>query len=567
MSDAMTPDMKGSNSQEPGHASQRVARPQRSYARLVIGGALQRWGARIGIAWVGLILLLAVFAPFIANSHPIALKQEGQWTYPLFRFLTLSDVLLLISAGLAMLTACCFKLRLSDRVLGWVVAMGLIIPASCWDGMLEPFFFDRSVSVYSGPLSWVELSLVSLGLVIYLALLFWLQVIMWQMAGLPRWIKSSVMTVAGLVMLCLVAMGLFIPSSVWNETFKPLFFDRALFAEGEPVSWGVWWLVLCGYVIYAAVLLLLLVMLWRMAQLSFLYKAGVMVVAGLVMACLVAWPISPPRLVVYDVYRTEAAAGNVQSQVNVLLPFSPADRLRDVENSRLKPPSLTHPMGTTNNGADLASNMIYATRIALSIGFISTGIAVCIGIFVGGLMGYFSGWVDLFGMRLVEIFSAIPTFILLLTFVAAFGANLYIMMVIIGLTSWVGDAVFIRAEFLRLRKQDFVQAAIAAGLPLRSVLFRHMLPNGIAPVLVSASFGVAGAILAESTLSFLGIGLKEEASWGRLLNDALGSGGTFYWWLALYPGLAIFVTVFAYNLVGEALRDAIDPHLQKAAQI
>jgi len=163
----------------------------------------------------------------------------------------------------------------------------------------------------------------------------------------------------------------------------------------------------------------------------------------------------------------------------------------------------------------------------------------------------------------VEIFSAIPTLFLLLAFVAAFGANLYMMMVIIGLTSWVGYAVFIRAEFLRLRQQDFVQAARACGLPLWSILFRHMLPNGVAPVLVSASFGVAGAILAERTLSFLGIGRVEAASWGTLRPQALGVGGTFYWWIALYPGLAIFLTVFAYNLVGEALRDAIDPHMAR----
>jgi peptide/nickel transport system permease protein len=134
-------------------------------------------------------------------------------------------------------------------------------------------------------------------------------------------------------------------------------------------------------------------------------------------------------------------------------------------------------------------------------------------------------------------------------------------MAIIGFTSWVGYATFVRAEFLSLRDRDFVQAAKAAGLPLRSILFRHMLPNGITPVIVSASFGVASAILIESTLSFLGIGLVDEASWGGLLNQALGVGGTFYWWIALYPGLAIFLTVFAYNLIGEALRDALDPRL------
>ena len=176
-------------------------------------------------------------------------------------------------------------------------------------------------------------------------------------------------------------------------------------------------------------------------------------------------------------------------------------------------------------------------------------------------MGYFVGKVDLIGMRVVEIFNAVPTLYILLAFVAFFPRNLYIMMAIIGATSWVGYATFIRAEYLSLRQRDFVQAAIAAGLPVRSILFRHMLPNGITPVIISASFGVASAILAESTLSFLGIGLVEEASWGNLLNQATGVGGGFFWWIALYPGLAIFLTVFAYTLIGEALRDALDPKL------
>jgi peptide/nickel transport system permease protein len=136
-------------------------------------------------------------------------------------------------------------------------------------------------------------------------------------------------------------------------------------------------------------------------------------------------------------------------------------------------------------------------------------------------------------------------------------------MAIIGFTSWTGHARYIRAEFFRLRKQDFVQAAIACGLPLRSVLFKHMLPNGVAPVLVSASFGIASAILSETFLSFLGIGLIEEPSWGGLLKQALGDTGKFAWWIATFPGLAIFLTVFSYNLIGEALRDAIDPHTQR----
>jgi peptide/nickel transport system permease protein len=176
-------------------------------------------------------------------------------------------------------------------------------------------------------------------------------------------------------------------------------------------------------------------------------------------------------------------------------------------------------------------------------------------------MGYFSGWIDLLGMRAVEILAAIPTIYLLLTFVAYYPRNIYIMMAIIGLTSWVGDARFVRAEFLKLRNQDFVQAAIAAGLPLWRVLFRHILPSAIAPLLVSISFGVASAILIESTLSFLGLGLVDEASWGRLLDMARGEGGGFYWWIATFPGLAIFLTVVSYNFIGEALRDALDPKL------
>ena len=137
------------------------------------------------------------------------------------------------------------------------------------------------------------------------------------------------------------------------------------------------------------------------------------------------------------------------------------------------------------------------------------------------------------------------------------------MMAIIGALSSFSYAEFVRAEFLSLRDRDFVHAARAAGLPLHTIVFKHMLPNGLTPVIVNASFGIAGAILIESTLSFLGIGLQTESSWGSLLEQALGSGGTFFWWLAIYPGAAIFLTVLAYNLIGEALRDALDPKLNK----
>ena len=275
----------------------------------------------------------------------------------------------------------------------------------------------------------------------------------------------------------------------------------------------------------------------------------------------------PPVLTVYEQYREAVRAGEIEWAIHAPVPYSPKDYQRDAGDTGLEAPlaapvERTHWLGTDENGADVLSRMIHASRIALGIGLVATGIAMLIGIVVGGLMGWFSGAVDLVGMRLVEIFEAVPTLFLLLTFVAFFGRSLYLMMVIIGLTGWTGYARFVRAEFLRLREQDYVQAAVACGLPLRSILFRHMLPNGVAPILVAASFGIASAILAEAMLSFLGLGLVDDPSWGQMLNQAVRSS-TFNWWMAVFPGGAIFLTVFAYNLIGEALRDAIDPYLSQ----
>jgi peptide/nickel transport system permease protein len=299
------------------------------------------------------------------------------------------------------------------------------------------------------------------------------------------------------------------------------------------------------------------------ARFSFRRTLVVMLIALCVVSPLAILFVNPPATVVYEQYRLWANDGKFQSMVLAPIPYSPGDHLRDQPDLRLTAPSKEHWMGTEINGADVLSRVLYACRIALSIGFISTGIAVLIGIIIGGLMGYFAGTADILGMRLIEIFEAIPTLFLLITFVAFFGRNLYIIMVIIGLTGWTGYARFLRAEFLKLRHQDFVQAAVAAGLPTRMILFRHMLPNGITPVLISASFGVASAILAEATLSFLGLGLIDESSWGALLNQSTGAAGEFVWWLAVFPGVAIFLTVYAYNLIGEALRDAMDPTLRQ----
>ncbi len=299
-----------------------------------------------------------------------------------------------------------------------------------------------------------------------------------------------------------------------------------------------------------------------LVRLPVLTKIGIVAIASLLCFLIGSQLVNPSRLTVYEQYREASRAGQLDWVYNAPVPWSPKDYLRDFGDTGLQPPGghpeRLHLLGTEENGADLLSRMVHASRLALGIGLVATGIALGLGVLLGGLMGYFSGWIDMLGMRLVEVFEAVPTLFLLLTFVAFFDRSLYMMMVIIGLTSWPGYARYVRAEFLRLRQLDYVQAAIVAGLPLRSILFRHILPNAAAPVLVAASFGVASAILAEATLSFLGLGLVDDPSWGQMLNQAVQSS-TFNWWMALFPGFAIFMTVFSYNLIGEALRDALDP--------
>jgi peptide/nickel transport system permease protein len=227
----------------------------------------------------------------------------------------------------------------------------------------------------------------------------------------------------------------------------------------------------------------------------------------------------------------------------------------------LEPPSWKHWFGTDKLGRDVMAGMIHGSRISLSIGFVAVGIAVIIGIILGALAGYFGSWIDIAISRLFEIMLSIPTFFLLITVAAIFRPSIFMTMIIIGLTSWVGIARFTRSEFLRIRNLDYVTAAISIGVSSRKIMFQHILPNALAPVIVSVVLGIAGAILVESSLSFLGIGVPAElVTWGSILNEA--SGATFAWWLAVFPGFAIFITVLAYYLVGEGLREVLDPRLR-----
>jgi len=228
----------------------------------------------------------------------------------------------------------------------------------------------------------------------------------------------------------------------------------------------------------------------------------------------------------------------------------------------LEPPSSKHPFGTDDLGRDILSRVIHGSWISLQVGFVAVGIATIIGIIFGALSGYYGGWVDRISMRFVDIMLAIPTFFLILAVIAFLEPSIWNIMIVIGVTSWMGVARLVRAEFLSLKEREFVLAARALGASDFRIIFRHILPNAMSPVLVSAVLGIAGAVLIESALSFLGIGVQPPtASWGNILT--IGKDNIeIAWWISVFPGLAIFVTVLAYNLLGEGIRDSIDPRLK-----
>lgn len=241
-----------------------------------------------------------------------------------------------------------------------------------------------------------------------------------------------------------------------------------------------------------------------------------------------------------------------------LVPYSPTEHdLMEI----LSPPGNKHWFGTDDSGRDVLSRMIYGARVSLSVGVVAVGIAAAIGIVLGGLAGYFGGWVDALVNRIIEILLTIPTFFLIIAIIAFLPPSIYNIMVVIGLTGWTGIARFVRAEFLKLKAMDFVMALKALGASSTRIIFVHMLPNALAPVLVALVFGIAGAILTESGLSFLGFGVPPPTpSWGDILSQSRDYV-EFAWWLTVFPGAAIFFTITAYNVVGEGLRDAMDPKL------
>jgi peptide/nickel transport system permease protein len=226
---------------------------------------------------------------------------------------------------------------------------------------------------------------------------------------------------------------------------------------------------------------------------------------------------------------------------------------------RLQPPSPEHRLGTDELGRDVLARMIHGARVSLTVGLLATFISLFVGCVLGALAGYYGGAIDWIVSRTIEIVLCFPFLFLVLGIVALFKASLLTIMIALGITSWTTEARFVRGEFLRIRELDFAQAARASGARDPRIIFRHLLPNALAPVLVSASFGVASAILTESALSFLGFGIQvPTSSWGGMLAEA-EDYLEYAWWLVLFPGLAIFSTVAALNIVGDRFRDAIDP--------
>lgn len=227
------------------------------------------------------------------------------------------------------------------------------------------------------------------------------------------------------------------------------------------------------------------------------------------------------------------------------------------------PPSASHIFGTDSLGRDLFSRMVYASRVVLMTGFVAVGIAAVIGVVLGSFSGYFGGAIDSVIMRFTDMMLCFPVFFLILSVVAFVTPGILNIMVIIGCTSWMGIARLIRAEVLTLRTKDYVLAAKALGRSNVYIVFRHIIPNGLGPALVNFVFGIAGAILVESALSFLGLGIQPpDPSWGNILLEGK-SGMGVAWWVSVFPGLAIFFTAFGFNMLGEGLKQFFNPRLKR----
>jgi len=310
-----------------------------------------------------------------------------------------------------------------------------------------------------------------------------------------------------------------------------------------------------------------LVLVWRKWPVAW---RGALVGLSVVSAFVCTWTwTAPPETFPYESMRR---AGEVEL-LYTLVPYSPAQRPTDRDESLLPMMSRmivangdatthaypAHILGTDEDGRDVLSQLIHACRVALTVGFVATGVALTVGVFLGALMGYLGGAVDAVLMRVVEVFLSLPVLFVLIVAAGIFPRSVLVMAVLIGLFSWQSVARLTRAEFLKLRDTDFVHAARAQGVGTRSIIFTHLLPNALASSIVDASFTVSAAILAEAVISYLGFGPVDRASWGRLLSQAVSDTGGLVPHLAILPGLMIFLTVLSANALGSAANEALDP--------
>ncbi|MHB8928338.1 MAG: ABC transporter permease [Bacillota bacterium] len=245
----------------------------------------------------------------------------------------------------------------------------------------------------------------------------------------------------------------------------------------------------------------------------------------------------------------------------ILAPYDPS-KLGD---QMLGAPSLSHLMGTDGMGRDILSEIIFGTRISLMVGFTSAIISAFIGTIVGAVSGFFGGLADEVISKVIDVFLLMPTFFLILIIVAMFGNSLLYIMLVIGLTTWPGNARLMRAQALTLRERTFTQAARAIGEGNLAIIFKYIVPNGIYPIIANTTLRMAGAILTEASLSFLGLGDPNVVSWGKMIFE----GRTYItsaWWAAFFPGLAIVVTVMAFYFIGDGLNFALDPKARRDAR-
>jgi len=239
----------------------------------------------------------------------------------------------------------------------------------------------------------------------------------------------------------------------------------------------------------------------------------------------------------------------------VIAPYNP----NAIIESQIEGPSGKHPLGTDDLGRDILSRILYGGRISLTVGLVAVVISLLVGVTMGAMAGYYGGWLDIFIMRLVDVMLAFPSIFLILTIQAILTPNIINVMVVIGLTSWMGVARLVRGEFLRIRELSYVEAAKATGCSNFRIIFRHILPNAQGPIIVAATLGMAGAILTESALSFLGLGVQPPlASWGSMLMDAQAYMFDAPW-MSVIPGIFILITVLSLYFLGEGLREALNP--------